>query len=184
VTTRDVPADPVPGRPDQPVAGPPTVPVEGSLDVPVAGSLVPATGRMVAVGWVFAVLAALMVPWTAYLAISLPGAHQAVHYDLAWGGFDVALLVVLAATAVAAVRRSRWLPVSSASLATMLLVDAWFDVVTAPTREELVAALAMAVLVEVPLAAVCGWLAVRGQSLLEHRIAVRVRRRSGLRHPS
>jgi hypothetical protein len=160
------------------------MPVEGSVEVPVPAAVVPAAGRMVAVGRVFAVLAALMVPWTAYLAISLPGSHQAAHYDLAWGGFDVGLLAVLAATAVAAVRRSRWLPVSSVALATMLLVDAWFDVVTASTRDEFLAALAMAVLVEVPLAAVCGWLAVRGQSLLEHRIALRARRRPGLRHPS
>jgi len=184
VTTHDVPDDPVAGPPGEPVDGPPTVPVEGPVDVPVPGNLAPAAGRMVAVGWVFAVLAALMVPWTAYLALSLPGSHQAAHYDLAWGGFDVGLLAVLAATAVAAVRRSRWLPVSAAALATMLLVDAWFDVVTASTRDELLAALAMAVLVELPLAAVCGWLAVRGQSLLEHRIALRARRRSGLRHPS
>ncbi|TQJ51559.1 hypothetical protein [Phycicoccus sp. SLBN-51] len=174
------------GGPGEPASGPPTVPVEVPVDVPVPvpGTLAPAAGRMVAVGWVFAVLAALMVPWTAYLALALPGSHQAAHYDLAWGGFDVGLLAVLAATAVAAVRRSRWLPVSSAALATMLLVDAWFDVVTAPTRDELLAALAMALLVELPLAAVCGWLAVRGQSLLEHRIALRSRRRSGLRHPS
>jgi hypothetical protein len=139
---------------------------------------------MVAVGWVFAVLAALMVPWTAYLFIELPPSQRAAHYDLAWGGFDLGLLAVLAATAVAAVRRSRWLPVSAAALATLLVVDAWFDVVTAPTRGELVTAMAMALLVELPLAGVSGWLAVRGQDLLERRIALRARRRTGLRHPS
>ncbi len=139
---------------------------------------------MVAVGWVFAVLAALMVPWTAYLFIELPSSQRAAHYDLAWGGFDLGLLAVLAATSVAAVRRSRWLPVSAAALATLLVVDAWFDVVTAPTRGELVTAVAMALLVELPLAGVSGWLAVRGQDLLEHRISLRARRRTGLRPTS
>jgi hypothetical protein len=137
---------------------------------------------VVAVGWVFAALAALMVPWTAYLFVSLPPSQRAAHYDLAWGGFDLGLFGVLAATAVAAVRRSRWLPMAAAALATLLVVDAWFDVLTAPTGSEFWTAVAMALLVELPLAGVCVWLAVSGQSLLERRIALSVRRRSSLRH--
>ena len=159
-------------------------PGEDPAAVPAKLPPPPAAGRMVAVGRVFAVLAALMVPWTAYLFVSLPPAQQAANYDLAWGGFDVGLVAVLALTAVAAVRRSRWLPVSSAALATLLVVDAWFDVVTAPTRGGLVTAVAMALLVELPLAGVSGWLAVRGQDLLEHRISLRAPRRAGLHHPS
>ena len=45
----------------------------------------------------------------------------------------------------------------------------------------MLAAVAMALLVELPLAAVCVWLAVSGQSLLERRIALSLRRRQGLR---
>ncbi len=144
----------------------------------------PRAGHVVAVGWVFAALAALMVPWTAFLFVSLPPSQRAAHYDLAWGGFDLGLLAVLAATAVAAVRRSRWLPMAAAALATLLVVDAWFDVLTAPTGRELWAAVAMALLVELPLAGVCVWLAISGQSLLERRIALSIRRRSSLRHLS
>jgi hypothetical protein len=156
--------------------------VSATGDTPAPETAAPARG-VIAVGWLFAGLAALMVPWTAYVFVALPPSQRAAHYDLAWGGFDAALLGLIAATAYAAVRHSRWLPVAAAATATLLVVDAWFDVVTAPHRRELWAAMAMAVLVELPLAAVCGWLAVRGQALLERRIALSVRRRAGLRHP-
>ena len=138
-------------------------------------------GRVVVVGWVFAALAALMVPWTAYLFVVLPGTAPAAHFDLAWGGFDLGLVTLLAATATAAVRRSRWLAVAATATATMLVVDAWFDVMTSPRPRDLLAAVAMALLVELPLAGVCVWLAVSGQSLLERRIALSLRRRQGLR---
>lgn len=139
------------------------------------------TGRparnVVRLGWLFAVLAALMVPWTAYLAMTLPSTHRAAHYDLAWTGFDVGLLAALGLTAGAALRTSRWLPALSGATAAMLLVDGWFDTVTSATPGERWVALAMAVLVELPLAGLCLWLAVDGQQLFERRVRLAVRRR-------
>lgn len=135
-------------------------------------------GAVVVVGWVFAALALLMVPWTAYLSATLPSSSRAEHYALAWAGFDVGLLVSLGLTGVAAVRVSRWLPALAGATTALLLVDAWFDVVTAPSRGELVVAVAMAVLVEVPLAVLCTWLAVGGQHLFERRVALAVWRPS------
>jgi hypothetical protein len=135
-------------------------------------------GRVVVVGWVFGALALLMVPWTAFLSTTLPSSARAAHYDLAWAGFDLGLLVALGLTGVAAVRLSRWLPALAGATAALLLVDAWFDVVTAPSRAELAAALTMAVVVELPLAALCGWLAVGGQHLFERRVALAAWRRS------
>jgi hypothetical protein len=132
---------------------------------------------MTVAGWVLAVLAALMVPWTAYLFVALPGTARAAHFDLAWGGFDVALLLLLALTGWAAVRRSRWLGAVAGATGALLAADAWFDVVTAPTSGERWVALAMAVVVEVPLAVVCGWLAVSGQDLVERRLALDAGRR-------
>jgi hypothetical protein len=79
---------------------------------------------------------------------------------------------LLASTGWAAVRRLRWLGAVAGATASLLAADAWFDVVTAPTSGERWVALAMAALVEVPLAAVCGWLAVRGQDLVERRLAL------------
>lgn len=133
-------------------------------------------------GWVFGALALLTIPWTVWLAVQLPSSRPAAHYDLAWGGFDTALVVVLLATAWAAVRLTPWLPAVAAVNGTMLVVDAWFDVVTAPTPQERWVAVAMAVLVELPLAAVCLWLAVTGQQLLRRRLlrrAWRLQRRAG-----
>lgn len=125
------------------------------------------------VGWVFALLALLTLPWTVWLAVQLPSSRPAAHYDLAWGGFDSALVVVLLATAWAAVRLTPWLPAVAAVNGTMLVVDAWFDVVTSPTPQERWLAVAMAVVVELPLAAVCLWLAVTGQQLLRRRLLLR-----------
>jgi hypothetical protein len=127
--------------------------------------------RVTVAGWVLATLAALMLPWTAYLFVVLPGTAPAAHFDLAWGGFDVALLVLLALTGLAAVRRLHWLAAVAGASAALLAADAWFDVVTAPTPGERWVALAMAVVVELPLAVVCGWLAVSGQALVDRRLA-------------
>jgi hypothetical protein len=47
----------------------------------------------------FLLAALALIPWTVYLVVSLPGRHlQTGYYDVAWGGFDLALAVVLAAT--------------------------------------------------------------------------------------
>ena len=54
--------------------------------------------------------------------------------------------------------------------AALLVADAWFDVVTAPDPTALIAALAMAVLVELPLAATCVWLCRHANQLAERRI--------------
>ena len=128
--------------------------------------------RVTVVGWVLAALAALMVPWTAYLFVVLPRTAPAAHFDLAWGGFDLALLVLLALTGWAAVRRRRWLAAVAGASAALLGADAWFDVVTSPTPGDRWVALAMALLVELPLAVVCVWLAVSGQDFVDRRLAM------------
>ena len=130
------------------------------------------------VGWAFVVLAALMVPWTVYLALQLPTSHPSAHYDLAWGGFDVGMMLALGATSWAALRVHPSLPSLAAVTGTMLVVDAWFDVVTSPDGDELWVALAMALLVELPLAGLCLWLSVTGHQLVVRRLHRRWRRRS------
>ncbi|KQX61806.1 hypothetical protein [Angustibacter sp. Root456] len=125
---------------------------------------------------VFAVCSVALLPWVAVLAVSLP--HRAVshHYALAWAGYDVGLAAALAATAVAAVRRSRLLPVAASAAGALLLADAWFDVVTSAPGRAVLESLAMAVLVELPLAALCGWLAVHSQEVTEQRLVLLRRR--------
>ena len=45
--------------------------------------------------------AAVLVPWTAYLAVTLPPRYVANNWDVTWVGSDVMLLVMMVATAIA-----------------------------------------------------------------------------------
>ncbi len=164
----------MPGSADLRPDGPDPAP----RDTAPAGGVAQPRRAVRVVGRVFVVLAGLMLPWTAYLAVHLPSSQAASHYDLAWAGFDAAMFVSLAATAWAAVRLSHVLPPLAAVTATLLVTDAWFDVVTAPDQDERWIALAMAVLVELPLAGVCLWLSVTG-----HQLVLRHMRRSGPSRP-
>ncbi|HKB94125.1 MAG TPA: hypothetical protein VKC62_07850 [Gaiellaceae bacterium] len=105
-----------------------------------------------------ALVALFLVPWTLWLTFTLPSRHVSDRYDLAWVGFDVALAAAFGATASAAVRRSRWLVTFAAVTGTMLVCDAWFDIVTSHGGDEMVVAVVEAVFGELPLAALCGWI--------------------------
>jgi hypothetical protein len=107
----------------------------------------------------FGLATLVLVPTVVLLLVVLPSTHQSEHWDVAWGGFDVLLALILLAVAVSAWRGSAWLEAAAAAAATLLVVDAWFDVLTASTNAELALALVEAVLVELPLAALCLWLA-------------------------
>ncbi|HYX83608.1 MAG TPA: hypothetical protein VE777_01435 [Gaiellales bacterium] len=115
--------------------------------------------RRLGVTLLFGLAAAGLVPWIVVLGRELPSARRAPHWDVAWVGLDVALLVLLVGVAVGAWRRASWLQAVAAAAATLLAADAWFDVLTAATGAELVAALAEAALVELPLAVVCVFVA-------------------------
>jgi len=104
---------------------------------------------------VFAGAAIALVPWIVLLVRLLPSTHRATHWDVAWGGFDAMLAVLLLALTVLAWRRSPWLQIVASAAATLLFVDAWFDIMTSSTRDELIVAVAEAVLVELPLAFLC-----------------------------
>lgn len=103
----------------------------------------------------FALAAALLLPAVVLLVVVLPSTHRSAHWDIAWGGFDVILALVLLAVAVTAWRRSPWLEAAAAAAATLLFVDAWFDVLTSSTQTEFTVALVEALLVELPLAVLC-----------------------------
>jgi hypothetical protein len=103
----------------------------------------------------FGLAALLLVPWVVLLVVALPSAHQAAHWDIAWAGFDTALSLLLVTVAVAARRRSPWLEGAATATATLLFVDAWFDVLTSSTRTELVVSIGEAALIELPLAILC-----------------------------
>ncbi|HEY3543948.1 MAG TPA: hypothetical protein VGK79_15535 [Gaiellaceae bacterium] len=96
-------------------------------------------------------------PWTLYLTYSLPSRHLTRHYDLAWIGFDIALLAAFATTGWCVLRTSRWLVPAAAVTGTMLLCDAWFDTITASSGSEQVESILEACLAELPLAALCAY---------------------------
>ena len=96
--------------------------------------------------------ALLLVPWTLVLAYRLPARHTTDHWDVAWVGLDAAIAVALAATGWSIARRSTWAPSAAAVAATLIFCDAWFDIVLASGRGELLEAVLEAVLVEIPLA--------------------------------
>lgn len=111
------------------------------------------------IGPSFVALGLALLPWSFWLVRTLPSSHVSRHWDVAWGGFDLALAAALLSTALAAMRRSPWLQGSAVATGTLLLVDAWFDVLTAGPGSELAVAAAEAGLVEVPLAILSFWLA-------------------------
>src|SRR5438034_9901069 len=100
----------------------------------------------------FGLAALLLVPWVVLLLFALPSTQRAAHWDIAWAGFDVALALLLFTVAVAAWRRSPWLEGAAAAAATLLFVDAWFDVLTSSTQTEFWVSILEAALVELPLA--------------------------------
>ena len=116
----------------------------GGADTPVFRWLV----RLVSVS------AVVLLPWAAYLALSLPASVSARHWPVAWTGLDVVMATGLAATAWLAVRRDRRMAFPAVSTATLLLTDAWFDVCTAPAGGPLAMALAD-MFAEVAVAAGC-----------------------------
>jgi hypothetical protein len=119
-------------------------------------------GRSLVPPWVtpaFLLCAVVLIPWTAFLFATLPAHYVANHWQIAWGGFDVGLGVALASTAVLVARRSPFAEVTATVTGTLLVCDAWFDVLTSRGASEVAQALGDALLVELPLAALCFWMA-------------------------
>ena len=106
--------------------------------------------RRVRVG-LAAIAAVLLVPWTIYLAFSLPRVHQVRDWGPLWVGFDGIELVLLAVTFwMGYQRRVMGLLVAFAT-GIVLLCDAWFDLLTAAPGD-LWQSVLSAVVIEIPLA--------------------------------
>jgi len=110
--------------------------------------------------WVLLVVggvAVALLPWTAYLSATLPSKHLTEHWDIAWAGLDLFEAASLVSLFVAMMRRSRFVPMFAAVAGTALLCDAWFDLTTSGSG--FYWALAEALGAELPLAALCFWIA-------------------------
>jgi hypothetical protein len=159
-----------PGPDGSPADQPLDVPGDAAVELPVAVEVPP--GRPVP-GWVgplFLTLAVVTVPWIALLWVRLPARDLAGHYRLAWVGFDILLAAALARTGWTAWRGRDHVELPAVASATLLVVDAWFDVTTASSRAAVGFALATALLVELPLAALCVWIAVNAERVRRERL--------------
>jgi hypothetical protein len=128
------------------------------------------------VGPAFALLALGTVPWVIFLAITLPRHATFHHYRGVWVGFDVGLIAVLALTGFLAWRGRPQVALAATAAGTMLVVDAWFDVLTTPRSHGLLVSIVLAVLVELPLATICLWVAWHANHVVANRIVIMARR--------
>jgi hypothetical protein len=94
----------------------------------------------------------ILAAWTGVLAATLPMQYRAGGWRGAWVGFDIALLIALLATGWAAWHGRQVLIMCLTVVATLLLCDAWFDVVLDARTRGFGMSLVSALVVEVPLA--------------------------------
>ena len=103
----------------------------------------------------------VLLPWLAVLAATLPPTATAAHWSVAWVGLDSLEAIGLVGTGLLVLRGDHRYRAAAAATATLLIVDAWFDTVTAAAGSDFAGALVMAACGEVPLAALCAATALR-----------------------
>lgn len=115
----------------------------------------------------FLAAALLLVPWTIWLFFALPSRDETRHWNTAWSGFDTLLIVVFLGCALRMMRLSPRTSLVAAAAGALLVTDAWFDVMLSNGRTQLLEALTMALLVELPMAALCFRTSYRALSLFD-----------------
>jgi hypothetical protein len=109
-----------------------------------------------------------LIPWTIFLAFTLPRHFLAGRWNAVWVGFDIVLTLWLAITAWAALRRRHVLILAAIVTATLLLVDVWFDVLTASPLNDLLVSLVTGLVGNVPLAVILLLVAYRLDRVSAH----------------
>jgi len=88
-------------------------------------------------GYLYGLCAVVLIPWIIILAQYLPVKHLDRNWDTLWVGFDIIMLFTILLTLYYLIMRKIWVLVSASALATLFIVDAWFDVLTArPGRQQ------------------------------------------------
>jgi len=111
--------------------------------------------------WLYAGAAVLLMPWIGFLAVTLPRRQFDLHYRAAWVGFDLLLVFAIARTAYMAFREDQRVQFSATATATLLIVDAWFDMTTSGGRGQFFEAFLLALFVEIPAAVLSIYVARR-----------------------
>jgi hypothetical protein len=144
----------------------PTGPVQVG---PVPGSRRPDAGakgaahrlRAWTLGTAFIVCGVGMIPWLAFLAVSLPSATEVPHWSLAWVGLDSMEAVGLFTTGLLIRRGDPRRSLTAMATAVLLTVDAWFDITTSASGGARTEAIVMAAFAEIPMAVICTVIAYR-----------------------
>jgi hypothetical protein len=118
--------------------------------------------------------------WIGYLAVVLPHFYRTGSWRGAWVGLDVGELAAFIAVGLAAWRRRQLLIIALVVLATLMICDAWFDVVLDLHTSGFWESVASALALELPLALVAIVMARR----LLHATVGRVMRYEGLEGPT
>jgi hypothetical protein len=98
--------------------------------------------------------AVVLIPWIVLMFTVPEEVNVPKHWVLVWGGFDCFLVLGFAVTAFRLSTRSPRGAVTAAMTGTMLLIDAWFDVLTTH-RGGVWVSILMAVFAEIPCAVIC-----------------------------
>jgi hypothetical protein len=108
---------------------------------------------------VYIMLAAVLLPWTIYIGLTLPHDHLTGHWNASWTGLDIGLIVSLLATGLFAYFRSIWVVIAAASTGSLLIADAWLDIMGEKLGNDFHQALVLAFVFELPLATLSYYLA-------------------------
>ncbi|MGI5456454.1 hypothetical protein ACQEWB_25475 [Streptomyces sp. CA-249302] len=130
--------------------------------VPTSGASVMDERSRRRIGRGLVVCGLALLPWLVVLVTGFADVVNSAQESLTWVGLDSLEAVGLVATGLLFLRRDPRHTLAASATAVLLLADAWFDTTTAATGGDLVSALAMAVGAELPLAALCAVLTLRG----------------------
>lgn len=97
--------------------------------------------------------ALVLLPWIAYLTATLPLTAHVGAWRVAWVGYDVGLVAALATVGHLARHRRQLVTIALTVAATLLTVDAWFDVTLSWGTADQATSFVTAALVELPVAA-------------------------------
>src|SRR5438270_582117 len=113
------------------------------------------------------------------LSLTAVAGHGALrHRAAAWAGFDLMMAVGAIATVVGILRGSRYVAMAASVTATFLVSDAWFDLITSRPGSELFESTVFAVFGELPMAALCLWIARDAEKVCAQTSAYLERRRA------
>jgi hypothetical protein len=110
-----------------------------------------------------------LVPWTIYLAFTLPANYVAHNWPATWIGFDCVLIASMIATAVLGWLRRELVILPGFTTGVLLICDAWFDIMTAGPGQFWIS-VSTAALANLPLAAIMITGAVRIMGLTATRL--------------